>query len=691
MGVSLISSFLYGCGAGSSIDPQNEISNTLAAIPTASTEQPSLAVLVPPIPPPGSAPVEQPLGAALPTESSDIDGTNTNNASEEIPSLASAPDRSPINVDRPDNEPDKQTEPVTASEALAIDRPKPATDSERSTENTEPEGSKVVDGRAPDSGIDTTDTEATATEPETTAPFNEAISESDRTSEPLIENALESAPQTNSSESESVPEIVPEVAPEATSEATSEVAPDAQEPRSDIGTETTQASTSNSDQGMDLQTRSFTIGERAGDVVKILDRLSVSTSQLMVQQTPVDTQHGYVYTANIEHGPDGDTNDTNLRTVVRQGQQQDDGSWQWTQALVENRTVHNRWHTAPSVVADNAGYVHVAYNMHNFPWQYKRSTQPHDISSFDFLGQAISKAEIDRSKYENKTTFPTLGQAAIPGNQITYPAFFKDRNNDIYATYRFAAKPKRSFPDRTMSGGIAAYDTQLQSWRAIGAQVPVEEDRDFTAHQNAPAFPVALASETGWTVYHPRLMFGPANELHVNWFFREGIAGAELSRPCYIKSMDTYKFTNAPGNRVSLPMASGDCGNIGYDSNQSFYSIGNSAMDSNGKPHIVLSPIGRARQIVSYNAQRNLWEREQSPNNATEIFFDGDDNLWAVAKGVRVMVRLNGSSSWDTVYFDSSNNACFPKVSVNETGDTAFIHTHACDQKSITLYAVRLN
>ena len=412
----------------------------------------------------------------------------------------------------------------------------------------------------------------------------------------------------------------------------------------------------------------------------------------MVQQTPVDTQHGYVYTANIEHGVDGDTNSTNLHTVVRQGIQLSDGSWQWADALVENRTVHNQWHTAPSVVADNEGYIHVAYNMHNYPWQYKRSTQAHNLDNFNFLGQAITQAEIDRSKFENKTSFPTLGYADIPGNQITYPAFFKDRNRNVYATYRFAAKPKRSFAERTMSGGIASYDTQLQSWRAIGGEVAVTDGVDFTAHAQAPYAPTALASETGWTVYHPRLMFGAANELHVSWFFRNGIAGAEYTRPCFVKSMDTYSFSDAAGKSVLLPMDTDDCGNIGYADSQEFYSVGNTAMDSSGKPYILLSPIGGSRQIVSYDAANDRWERENSPNGATEIFFDADDNLWAVASGIRVMVRLNGSTSWDTVYSDEgSTKACFPKVSVDEDGDTAFVHTHACDQESITIYAIRLN
>jgi hypothetical protein len=411
----------------------------------------------------------------------------------------------------------------------------------------------------------------------------------------------------------------------------------------------------------------------------------------MVQQTPIDTRHGYVYTTNIEHGPDGDVNGINLKTVVRQGTQNTDGSWSWASKMIEDRTVHNQWHTAPSVAIDNTGFVHVAYNMHNFPWQYKISSTSHNIDQFEFRGQSISNIEINRSKFENKTTFPTLGHADIPGNQITYPAFYKDRNLDLYITYRFAAKPKRSFEDRTMSAGIAAYDTQLKKWSAIGGPVSVEEGYDYILHPDSHSPPKSIASNTGWTVYHPRLTFGPANDLNVNWFYRQGIAGAELTKPCFIKSQDRFSFRDLSGSLVSVPLSANDCGNMGYPDDQNFHSIGNSAMDSNGNPHILLSPHGDSRKILKYEGTSDTWDFEESPNNATELFFDAEDNLWAISTGIKIMVRANGADIWNTVYTDTENASCFPKVSLNEAMDTAFIHTHACDQQTVTIYGLRLH
>lgn len=96
--------------------------------------------------------------------------------------------------------------------------------------------------------------------------------------------------------------------------------------------------------------------------------------------------------------------------------------------------------------------------MHNLPWQYQVSLAPHDISAFEFRGQEISDAEFDRYYIENKTSFPTQGTADIPGNQISYPAFYKDAIGDIYVTYRFAAQPSLAYKDRHFSSAIAKYD-----------------------------------------------------------------------------------------------------------------------------------------------------------------------------------------------------------------------------------------
>ena len=438
-----------------------------------------------------------------------------------------------------------------------------------------------------------------------------------------------------------------------------------------------------------FEVRTPVIGNVIGDVVKILTEVTASRSQLSVQMTPIDTQHGFVYTAHIEPGPNGDSNDTTLRTVLRKGVQHGDGHWSWTSKLIEDRTMQNKWHAAPSVAVDQEGYVHVAYNMHNMPWQYQRSNNPHDISSLNFLGQSVSQAELDRLALQNKTHFPDLGTAEIPGNQISYPRFQKNRSGELYVSYRFSAKPNQRFADRMMSTGVARYNTRDNRWTSIGAQIPMNSS-DHQARDGAPDRPTVFAGQPGWTSYLPRLMFGAADELNINLFWRSGTAGAKLSRACHFKSPDGESFFDSKGQFISLPIQPADCSNIIFDDNQELHTIGTATMDSHGTPYLLLSPTGMPRQIAWFDANTQSWKKEPSPSSATEIFFDDDDNLWAIGKGITIYKRDKASANWETIFAEGDSRNCYPKAKLNEDASIAYIHTQACNLSSVTVYALRL-
>jgi len=432
------------------------------------------------------------------------------------------------------------------------------------------------------------------------------------------------------------------------------------------------------------------IGTQIGDVVKILDNVRVSTAQVNTQQTSINTRNGYVYTANIEPGPNGDVRGVDLYTVVRQGYQNEKLEWIWTSTLVEDKTIHDEWHTAPSIATDKDGYVHVVYNMHNIPWQHKISASPDSIESFSFHGQHVSKAELERLYYNNATTFPTLGTAEIPGNMITYPAFFNDRLDDLYLTYRFANRPKRTHTERTFGSGIAKFNTESQSWTAIGGRVDVTaEDRNWVAA--APDKPTAFAGEKGWTSYRPYLAFDSNNQMHVNWLWRKGTSGELLTRPCYLIEYSDGQFHDVTGKPYTLPVNPHDCGNTSLSNDTTFYNIGNSAISSQDELHMLVSPNGGQRLIVHYDNSQLKWVSEPSPNSATEIFFDSEDNLWAISSGIRIMRKNKGKSNWETVYSESSKTNCLPKIELNQNKSVAYIHTQKCSSSdSVTIYALRL-
>lgn len=428
-----------------------------------------------------------------------------------------------------------------------------------------------------------------------------------------------------------------------------------------------------------------------GTLVPVVEGVLLSSAQNHVQQTPIATHNGAIYVAFLEPSDNGKDGGIVLRTSIMKGLEKK-GEWVWTKRVIDSQTVHDRWHTAPAIGIDDRGFIHVAYNMHNLPWQYQISDKSESIGSFNFKGQIVSVTELQRMKFKNKTDFPTLGSAAIPGNQITYPAFFNDNNGKLFVSYRFAAKPARKFANRTMSSGVAKYDSNAELWQAIGGKV-VTQPGDFEPGEGITNEVSAIASTTGWTSYFPRLSFGPEDTMNINWFWRKGIAAATLHRPCFIKTHDHENFVDSKGHTTQLPSTPDNCRDPEFQINTTFNGIGNSVANSKGDPFIVLSPVGSNRQILSLKNGR--WTSEDSPHGATEVFFDNDDNLWAVAAGPKIFVKPHGAttkneSNWKEIYLPETKTHCSPRVVLNQAKNRAFLYTQRCHKNVLDIFEINL-
>lgn len=423
-------------------------------------------------------------------------------------------------------------------------------------------------------------------------------------------------------------------------------------------------------------------------VSRILDSPVTSSSAIHTQQTPIDAKDGFVYVVGIESGANGDGRGIRQNTTIKQGQINEDGVWIWKKRTITDNTLFNPWHTPPSVGVDRMGYIHVTYNMHNSPWQYVVSANPHDIDSFEFKGQEVSDEQFSELEFQNLTNFESLGTAGLPGSQITYPAFYKNNEGVLFLSYRAAAKPARRFMDRTMSGMIAEYDEQTRQWIVIGSPVPLGPD-DVKHVPGSHTSISAFAAQPGWTVYHPKLAFTDGNEMHVMWFWRPGIAGSQLNRPCHAVSEDKQNFYALSGEYLPLPVQSSHCGNLGLDGESSFYTIADLKMDIEGKPHVLLSPVGKSREILHYNKNEQRWVSERSPSNASHLFFDKNGRQWAVAEGLTLLYRDATDSPW-TLFYQEDHNDCFAKTVWNEEKTKAYIHTQDCDSKSMSVYELEL-
>lgn len=421
----------------------------------------------------------------------------------------------------------------------------------------------------------------------------------------------------------------------------------------------------------------------------ILDSIVVSESQKIAQQTPIDAYNGAVYIANIEPGEAGDIDGIELNTVVRKGFRSSAGLWKWEEKIVDKYTLHDPWHTPPSIGVDENGYIHVAYNMHNFPWQYSVSKSSEQIDRFIFRGDKMSLSEKKMAKFENKTPFKDMGYADIPGNQITYPAFYTDNEGVLYVTYRFAAKPAQSFTQRTMSSGIARYNSKKEKWQSIGGALQLKKSDYETSFFKKETIPNALASQTGWTSYHPRLAFGPDQRMNVHWFWREGVAGETLQRPCFLYSNDLNNFFEYDGNRQVLPARSSDCSNINIDNSTTFNTLGSFAVNSKGVPYLLISPTDGERLI--YTLQQGDWIHETSPNKATELFIDANDELWAISSGINVYKKDSNTNSWLEIHSTPQREACYAKVALSELKDIAYIYTQSCNtENTVSVYKLNL-
>ena len=419
----------------------------------------------------------------------------------------------------------------------------------------------------------------------------------------------------------------------------------------------------------------------------VLRNLPVSSSQYVAYQTPIDVANGAVYVANAEPGADGDGEGVYLRTVVRRGVRVADGGWSWTSAVVEDRTAHDTWHTPPSVGVDRRGRVHVAYNMHNFPWQYGTFDVPNSLDGFRFRGDPISDAEIRRHVEQNRTSFEAPGSAAVPGTQVTYPIFSRDRDGALYLSSRQAARPARDFPERTMSAGIARHDLGSDAWTAIGGELPLGPGDVETPDGSLPS-PTVFAARTGWTAYSPFLEFDAGNRMHALFFWREGTAGRTLQRPCFVVVHGPGDVRFADGAPAALPLTPGACAGRGPGDGGRYYTVTDTAMGPGGRFHVVLSPESGGRRIFVLEDGR--WRGFDSPDDAGEILFDAEGGLWAIADGPVAWRRPAGSDAFEPVLDAPSDDECYPHAAVTRDGRRAYVHARGCREDRVSVYEIEL-
>ena len=364
--------------------------------------------------------------------------------------------------------------------------------------------------------------------------------------------------------------------------------------------------------------------------------IEVHSTNATVFNTPLAVYNGSVFFVVVQDPPKGTVpNGYNLQTVVCKASKTQN-QWDIESTVVEPRTIDDKWHTQASIGIDPEGYIHVAYNMHNLPWQYAVSKKPGDISSFEFKGQSISIDEIRRAKIANETTFSTVGEGKIPGNQITYPAFYNDKLGNLYITYRYKLKPARKWEERASAGGVAKYNHKVKQWESIGGPIAISKtDAIFTnGSEIYTQYPFVYSEQVD--PYLIQLSFDTNNDIHASWLWRKGGAGPDCSNPSYVKIQENMK----------LPITYSDsCSHID-ESDQRYYAPSSLAVDQLDIPWIILNPIGKPRELLQLGEHK----KENTPWGGTKIIINDNGFLWVFASGPQIFCRKYGELKWQSIY-----------------------------------------
>lgn len=421
-----------------------------------------------------------------------------------------------------------------------------------------------------------------------------------------------------------------------------------------------------------------------GEVELVMPPVAISSQgDVSVFSTPIDAQNSQIVVAFVTDA-DAKTTSGFLNTVVREGKKVDNVR-QWKTTTLDTSTLLDPYHTQPSLAFDRNGYIHVAYNMHNLPWQYVISEQPYSVDGFVFHGQAVSKRELDALRLENKTHFPDRGRALVPGNQITYPAFFKDRAGDLFVSYRYALRPARNWDECSRAAGIARFDPAIRAWVSVGGQVSLNSG-DIVPNGPTDSVAIAFAYDESYVPYLVTLAFDGDNAMHAIWTWwdnRSGQTGSVSVLPSYCKVADTtLPISAASAATHRLP---------GWSDSTKFNTAKSIAIAADGDVLAILEPQGQNRKLARRNHATGSWSAPvDTPNNASKILVDRDGNEWLFASGLNLFKRIPGGD-WSRPC-RIGQGLCDPRSVYLEAENSFYILAKTCPaREQVVVYRYKLD
>ncbi|MDP4299064.1 BNR-4 repeat-containing protein [Leptothrix discophora] len=400
--------------------------------------------------------------------------------------------------------------------------------------------------------------------------------------------------------------------------------------------------------------------------------------------TSFDFLDGYVVVANVVEPVERKS--PFLKTIVRMGRRGANGVWGWAETIVDARTMRNPWHTQPSIAFDRSGYIHIAYGMHNMPWQYSRSMHPYSVDNFIFRGEVVTDEDLGRVFFDNVTNFSGSGRAEIPGTQITYPAFFRSGNGRLWISYRHSLRPARPWKERMLSAGVSVYSEVSQTWSPVGWSF-LREKSDIDNWGASTQSITTFTADEEYIPYLPRLVEDAVGgKLHVVWTWRQGGPGPDSSAPSHsvvvfdqsespIPKADAKPITRSSSNK--LP---------GFSVEQKFTPYKLLGSLPGGGLFAVFELIGGSRLVSYWSVDKELWSLPQPlPAGTNSLAADKQGRQIAVGRGLRIYKRDHLDAEW-VLLGDLKGDRCSPQVKYSDVEDLFYIYSKSCDMKSVSLH-----
>lgn len=302
-----------------------------------------------------------------------------------------------------------------------------------------------------------------------------------------------------------------------------------------------------------------------------------------------------------------------------------------SRALVQRLTVDN--HNTCEIGIDSAGYLHIAYDMHAQALNYRKSTNP--VTSF-------------AGEFGAETSM--LGSNEL---SVAYPTFFRDPLDVLYFAFR----------DGASSNGdlfIYKYSTGSGTWAGLGGTTAGKVVNGKTSS------PIQ-------SPYWARPEFTPDFDgagtgfMYVAWNWRE-TPDAQSSHDMTVVRWDgvnTWTKTDGTSQTMPVTLANGDIASATVQQNLTFCSFIAMALDSNKRPHMVVTG-----QDVSDSNRSKLWHVYWNGSawtttaiaggagfdfglNSADMVMDADDTIrmivvhaTGVGNGAGIYAYVSAGSNW---------------------------------------------